>query len=277
MRGCLPWSTCEANAITRGATLDATVVALADEVAAASGLAMPKAGGIPVAIVRGVTVNTTPRPASDLVRPAAEDLFRESPLTAISARRTIRTFAPGAVDRGAVRAAVRAACTAPAPHHTKPWTFVAIWSDAAKRRYLGAMAQAWRADLAGDDTASETIERRIASSDAVLGQASVLVVPALRLDGSHTYPDEERSGAERDMFLLSGGAAIQNLLLALHAQGLASSWISSSIFCRDEARDALGLDRRWLPLGTIAVGRPPSARAPQRPSLALDEHLRELD
>ncbi|MEX2274178.1 MAG: coenzyme F420-0:L-glutamate ligase [Actinomycetota bacterium] len=260
-----------------GRTLDATVVALADEVAAASGLVMPKAGGIPAALVRGAPLGSPAGRASDLVRPSEEDLFRETPLTAISARRTIRAFGPGPVEREAVRAAVRAACTAPAPHHTKPWTFVALWSAAAKHRYLEAMARAWRADLERDGTEVETIDRRIAASDAVLGAAPVLVVPALQLGGSHDYPDEERTRAERDMFLLSGGAAIQNLLLALHAQGLASSWISSSIFCREEARAAIGLDERWLPLGTVAAGRPPATSVPQRPSLPLDEHLRDVD
>jgi len=101
----------------RGTTLEATIVALADEVAAASGLVMGKASQIPAAIVRGVHANAPASPAAELVRPAEEDLFRESPLLSISARRTIRAFGPGAVSREAVEEAVRAACTAPAPHH----------------------------------------------------------------------------------------------------------------------------------------------------------------
>ena len=85
---------------------------------------------------------------------------------------------------------------------------------------------------------SEAIERRIARSDEVLGEAPALIVPWLSLEGSHDYPDAERAVAERDMFMLSGGAAIQNLLLALSAERLASCWIGSSIFCREEASAA---------------------------------------
>ena len=69
------------------------------------------------------------------------------------------------------------------------------------------------------------------------------------------------------MFLLSGGAAIQNLMLGLHAQGLASCWVSSTLFCKEETREALGLPDEWIPLGSIAVGHPPAGAPPDRPPL----------
>ena len=100
------------------------------------------------------------------------------------------------------------------------------------------------------------IERRLAASDAVLGNAPVLIVPWLTFDGAHTYADGERAAAER-MFLLSGGAAIQNLLLGASAQGLASCWISSSIFCREEAKPRSAWTDRWHALGTVACGPMP--------------------
>jgi Uncharacterized conserved protein len=146
-------------------------VALADEVAAASGLAMGKASRVPVAIVRGLAFEPVAVPVAETVRPPEEDLFRTSPLLSISERRTIRAFGDGEVSREAGEEAVRAACTAPAPHHTRPWSFSAIWSPSAKRRLLGAIADAWREDLRGDGTPEATIERRIARSDGVLGAA----------------------------------------------------------------------------------------------------------
>jgi coenzyme F420-0:L-glutamate ligase/coenzyme F420-1:gamma-L-glutamate ligase len=257
-----------------GRELEATVVALADEVAAAGGLAMGKAERVPAAVVRGVGHDRTSVPVSELVRPPDEDLFRASPLLSISERRTIRSFGEGEVPREVVEEAVRAACTAPAPHHTRPWSFTALWSPAAKRRLLGAIAEAWRADLRGDGTPVETIERRIARSDAVLGAAPVLIVPWVRFERAHPYPDAERSHAEQEMFLLSGGAAIQNLLLALHAQGYASCWISSTLFCQQESRAALGMSPEWFALGTVAAGPMPSEAAPGRPPLDLSDVLR---
>ena len=257
-----------------GRELEATVVALADEVAAASGLAMGKASRVPAALVRGVAFDAATVPISELVRPPEEDLFRSSPLLSISERRTIRAFGAGDVPREAVEEAVRAACTAPAPHHTRPWSFSAIWSPAAKRRLLGAIAEAWREDLRGDGTPEATIERRIARSDAVLGAAPVLIVPWVRFEGAHPYADAERAHAEQEMFLLSGGAAIQNLLLALSAQGFASCWISSTLFCQEESRVALGMSEEWFALGTVAAGPMPAGAGSPRPPLDLSEHLR---
>jgi coenzyme F420-0:L-glutamate ligase/coenzyme F420-1:gamma-L-glutamate ligase len=258
-----------------GRLLDATVVALADQVAAAAGAVMGKAERIPAAVVRGLAWDGDEGSAHDLVRPPELDLFHESPMQALHARRTIRSFGDGTVPRDAVADAVAASCTAPAPHHTRPWLFVALDGTPAKRALLAAIADAWRADLRGDGTPEETIERRIARSDAVLGQAPTLIVPFVRFAGAHPYADAERADAEREMFLLAGGAAIQNLLLALHARSVASCWISSTLFCQEETRAVLGVDDEWHALGTVACGPMPKDGASRpRPPVELDDFLR---
>jgi coenzyme F420-0:L-glutamate ligase/coenzyme F420-1:gamma-L-glutamate ligase len=136
------------------------------------------------------------------------------------------------------------------------------------------MAGAWAGDLRRDGTPQDVIERRLARSDALLERAPVLVVPAVRTAGAHAHPDEERAAAERERFLFSAGGAVQNLMLALHAQGVASCWMSSTLFCKEETRDALDLEDDWLPMGTVAVGRPPEGAPPPRPDLPLHGHLR---
>ena len=253
-----------------GRLLDATIVALADQVAAAAGIVMGKDARIPVALVRGLRWTAPEGLGSDLVRSERDDLFGESPIQALHARRTIRAFGPGAVPRSAIEEAVSAACTAPAPHHTRPWAFVALETGPAKRSLLAAIAAAWREDLRADGTPEEVIERRIARSDAILGAAPTLIVPFVRFDGAHPYPDAERAGAEREMFLLSGGAAIQTLLLALHAQGVGSCWISSTLFCQEATQAALGMDEGWYALGTVACGPMPQGGAAPRPRPVFD-------
>jgi coenzyme F420-0:L-glutamate ligase/coenzyme F420-1:gamma-L-glutamate ligase len=60
-----------------GRTLDVTEIAIVDEVAAAAELVMGKASNAPVAIVRGLAPDLFGAgTVRDLVRPAAEDLFR---------------------------------------------------------------------------------------------------------------------------------------------------------------------------------------------------------
>ena len=109
----------------------------------------------------------------------------------------------------------------------------------------------------------------------MLGQAPTLIVPFVRFAGAHPYADAERADAERDMFLLAGGAAIQNLLLALHARSVASCWISSTLFCQEETRAVLGVADEWHALGTVACGPMPKGGASRpRPPVELDYFLR---
>ena len=256
-----------------GRMLEATVVALADEVAAASGLVMGKADGVPAAVVRGLRTDSPPGSAAELVRPAEEDLFRESPLCSISARRTIRSFGAGEVSREKVEEAIRAACTAPSPHDSRPWLFAVLDSPPSQRLLLGALAAAWKEDLRADGVDEAVIEEQLARSQSVLGAAPCLIVPFVGYPRARDYPDEERAEAEREMYLLSAGAAVENLLLALSAQGLASAWLSSTIFSKEETREALGIGRDWSPMGTVTVGPPPEdPPAPRRP-FDLSDHL----
>jgi dehydro coenzyme F420 reductase / coenzyme F420-0:L-glutamate ligase / coenzyme F420-1:gamma-L-glutamate ligase len=258
-----------------GRALDMTVMALADQVATAAGIVMGKDARVPVAIVRGLDAWHETGTAADLIRSPADDLFRESALRSLHARRTIRSFGEGDLPRAVVTEAVAAACTAPAPHHTRPWLFVALDTVPARRALLAAIADAWRADLERDGTPPDVIERRMARSDGVLGAAPTLIVPFVRFDGAHPYPDAERAGAEREMFLLAGGAAIQTLLLALHDQGYASSWISSTLFCQEETRAVLGVDDGWYALGTVACGPMPEGGASRpRPPIDPSDFLR---
>jgi coenzyme F420-0:L-glutamate ligase/coenzyme F420-1:gamma-L-glutamate ligase len=59
-----------------GRPLRSTLIAVADELAAAAGLVMPKAGGVPVALITGFDWNRAGGSARQLVRAPETDLFR---------------------------------------------------------------------------------------------------------------------------------------------------------------------------------------------------------
>jgi len=59
-----------------GKLLAATILAVADELAAAAGLLMGKSEGFPVVLIRGYRFKPVSEPAARIIRPAAEDLFR---------------------------------------------------------------------------------------------------------------------------------------------------------------------------------------------------------
>jgi coenzyme F420-0:L-glutamate ligase / coenzyme F420-1:gamma-L-glutamate ligase len=260
-----------------GNELAVTEVAIADEVAAAADLVKGKLGGVPVAVLRGITCHDDGSTAAELIRPITEDLFRlgtdlaiaQGRAEAVLLRRSVRSFRPDPVDPEALRRAVGVARTAPAPHHSDPVRFVWPADPRTRQRLLDAMAEAWRADLRGDGLGEEHIARRLRRGE-LLWTAPELLVPCLVPDGAHHYPDRRRQAAEEAMFTVAAGAAVQSLLVALAVEGLGSCWVGSTLFCPDVVRAGLALPPDWRPLGAVAVGHPEQPLQPRPPGDADD-------
>jgi coenzyme F420-0:L-glutamate ligase/coenzyme F420-1:gamma-L-glutamate ligase len=272
--GVLPLRDHRGEPDTFGNVLEVTVAAVADEISAAAELVKGKTGQVPVAIVRGlaelVTADAGPG-AHALVRSPEEDMFRLGAADVLAERRTIREFTAEPVDGAAVRRAIAAALTAPAPHHSQPWRFAVVETPAARRRLLDDMLAAWVSDLRADGFTEDQIARRTKRGEP-LRAAPLLIVPCLVSDAAHPYPDQRRAAAERAMFLVSMGAGVENLLVALAVEGLGSCWVSSALFCGPVAAAALDLPEGWEPMGVIGVGHaaaPPRSRPDRDPDDAI--------
>jgi F420 biosynthesis protein FbiB-like protein len=190
----------------------------------------------------------------------------------LEARRSIRAFTTERVTRPALDALVEAACIAPAPHHSRPWRFVVIDSEPAKYELALGMGRQWRIDLAADDVAPGRIDELVEASHRKIMGAPALVLACITWDGLDRYPDATRQRAEWGMGLLSLGAAVENLMVAAAAAGLASCWVAAPIFCPEAARDALALPHEWLPHALVLVGHPdPAYVGRPRPAIPLEQ------
>jgi coenzyme F420-0:L-glutamate ligase/coenzyme F420-1:gamma-L-glutamate ligase len=224
-----------------GRALEATIVALADEIAAASGLVMGKAARVPVAVVRGLEIasGVAATGASALVRRPEDDVFREAPLWMLRSATESQSLGGGEVPRAVLEEAVAAAATRAAI----PLSFVAVTSAVARARLTAAI------DGLGEQ------------EDRLLAEAGAFVVPLVA-----TAADEEQ--------LVAAGGAVERLGLALHAQALGWAWTRGASGRREEVRAALAIDDGWTPLGIIAVGEMRTGAASPRPPLDLSALLR---
>jgi len=194
-------------------------------------------------------------------------------LDAIATRRSVRRFAPTEVSPDILRELIAAAVAAPAPHHSRPWRFVEISAE-ARPRLSDTMAAAWRADAASGGLSDARIESALARSRKQLADAPLLLLACLELDSARSWPDEPRRAAERDMYVQSLGAALQNLFLAAHARGLGGYLKGAPLFCRAAVAEALALPDGWEPAFLVLLGYPAEGVAlPARPEPRVEDFL----
>ena len=174
----------------------------------------------------------------------------------IEQRRSVRHFAREPVDADLVRELVALACLAPAPHHSRPWRWANVASKPGRESLADAMGESWLEDMAAEKRSVREVDRLIARSRAQVTEAPVLIVACLEIDEAKPWPDERRKAAERDMFVQSLGAALQNLLLAAVERGLVGYLKGAPLFCGPAIVEALDLPREWQPAFLVLLGYP---------------------
>lgn len=143
--------------------------------------------------------------------------------------------------------AVRAALTAPDHHRLKPTRFVIVTAEqrAAFGEHLAkALADLGEADPAQLDRVKQHPFR-----------APLLVLALTTIQDHPKVPHFEQ--------ILSTGAAIQNFLLSLQAQGFASMWRSGAVVESNWLKQQLGLKEQDLISGIIYVGTAAKAITPR--------------
>jgi coenzyme F420-0:L-glutamate ligase / coenzyme F420-1:gamma-L-glutamate ligase len=186
---------------------------------------------------------------------------REAWYELAAGRRSIRRYGTAPVPAETVRRILSAACWAPSAHNRQPWRFAVLDEAAAKDRLACAMGERLQADRLADGDAADVVAADVARSHARITGAPVVVVVALDMADMDRYPDR-RQRAEYLMAVQSTAMAVQNLLLAAHAEGLGACWMCAPLFCPEVVSAAIGLPESWEPQALVTMGGPANAGKP---------------
>ncbi len=183
-------------------------------------------------------------------------------IEAIETRRSLRQLADRPLSSAIVRELLALACLAPAPHHTRPWRYVIV-SPGRRPALAVAMGAAWRADLERDGHPPARVEKLLRKSHRQITTAPALILACLTHEGLRDWPDDRRARNEWAMAQQSVGAGMQNIMLAAHARGFASYWISAPLFAPEAVREMLDLPDDYVAQAFVVVGYPASGAKPK--------------
>jgi len=149
------------------------------------------------------------------------------PLNLILGRRSIRVYSPGDVSEAAVTKLLEAAMAAPSAMTKDPWRFVIV----RDKQMLAKLAA-------------------LHPGAAMLSAAATAIVVCGDLDAAF-----ER---QISYLLQDCSAAIENLLLAAHAQGLGACWVGvhPGEPLLKSVRELLALPASVVPVAVISLGQP---------------------
>jgi coenzyme F420-0:L-glutamate ligase / coenzyme F420-1:gamma-L-glutamate ligase len=172
----------------------------------------------------------------------------------LQTRRSIRRFKTDAVPDAVIQNILTTATFAPSAHNRQPWRFAVITTQSIKEKLARAMAADFERDLRFDGVPLERIQVQIKRSEDRILSAPLAILLCLDMSEMDSYPDQNRSEAERTMAVQSVAAAGLQLLLAVHAEGLGGVWACWPLFAQETIRATLQLPETWEPQAIFFIG-----------------------
>jgi len=180
-------------------------------------------------------------------------------LEALNSRSSAKTFGDTAPTSEHVAVALQAAVRAPDHGRLRPWRFMLIQGD--QRRKFG-------------DLLAASAKRRVpglSEGDLQREHGKALRAPLIILVACRIVPGTKIPAIEQ---LMAAGAAAQNILLALHAQGYVAAWKTGEAAYDTEVKRSLGFAADDHIVGFIYAGGSAGATfAPGKPASVQDAML----
>lgn len=187
-------------------------------------------------------------------------------LEAIRTRRTTKAFLPQPVPRALIEQVLEAAVWAPNHRLTEPWRFTVV--QGATLAELADLRRRMTIDYMHGRQPPPAAAEIAREGDAA--HAKALAAPVTVTVAITQHPD----AAIREEDYAATAAAIQNMLLAAHALGLAAFWSTNNLIHYPPALALLGIPPDQRVIGLVQIGYPAQQRAQHR--TAAPQHTRWL-
>lgn len=186
-------------------------------------------------------------------RPNAE-VTAEQVINWINSRRSVSNLTIPAPSHDDIRAAIGCAATAPDHKQLRPWRFIVTEGNARHAFGRALLAASEAAAERDGDTLSEKEQKKTANLPL---RAPVIITVVTKMESHKKVPPFEQ--------LLSAGAAVQNLILALKAQGFSTIW-RTGLLCNEPAvKDYFGVGADDYVTGFIYTGTSPCDKGARKP------------
>ena len=204
---------------------------------------------------------------------------------AIKGRTSIRRFKQAAVPDEDIVKILDAGRLAPSSNNTQPWSFLVI----KDRAVLAKMAEAVRQQVdrmipfAEDEKQAQRLAAYKGTYYTFFEKAPVVIAVFMegydagteKLLATMGYSAEDIKRLRPSPGLQSVAAAIEHMLLATHALGYGSCWMTGPLVAQESFEKLLGYGKEKFIAALLPVGVP-DENPPARPRKDLDELLRSL-
>ena len=164
---------------------------------------------------------------------------------AIHNRRMNNDFSDMVPSQAALQRMLDAAVWAPNHRLTNPWRFYVLEKQGEARARVAQLAYDNQFARSGDHENAEGSRKRVLDAPALI---YVYSIPG----------DNEEMTREN---YAAACCAVQNLLLAAVAEGLAGDWSTGNVTRHPQLAETLGAEPDWMMVGALFIGQPsrPSA------------------
>ena len=180
----------------------------------------------------------------------------------INSRRSIGNLETPAPTHEQIKTAIGCAATAPDHKKLRPWRFI-VTEGAARHDFGQALLKA--AEQKADREGEELSDKTRAKTAHLPLRAPVIITAVTHMQEHKKVPHFEQ--------MLSAGSAVQNLILALKAQGFSTVW-RTGLLCNEPAVKAyFGVSEEDYVTAFVYTGTSPKA-SPKRKPIDIEPLMR---